>query len=109
MSLAGVGAPPHRSRIHPAQWAVIGGGVALGIGAAATIDVTPAAAVAVLVVVASATALRPATIVMLLVASIFLEVIALGGVTISRLVAPLALLVVVIQWLRRRASMKFAL
>src|SRR6186713_821498 len=61
-------------------------GVAIGL-ATPRLSLVTAVALAVIV------AMRPVSILALLVAAVFLQTIDIGGVTISRLVAPVALLV----------------
>ncbi len=98
-----------RRRSQPHWWAIIAAAAAAGLGAAATQGTAAAIAVAVVVIVVAASVLRPSSLLLILAASIFMEVIALGGVTVSRLLAPVALLFVVLAWLRGRATMWLAL
>ena len=67
-----------------------------------------AIALAVLVALPLTVAMRPVSILALLVAAVFLETIDIGGVTISRLVAPVALLVTAAALLQGRATIKVA-
>jgi len=73
-------------------WSLV---TAIALGAAAAVNPLLAVSAFVAVVVLIACYLRPQFMVVILTASVFLEVISFGGVTISRLIAPLALLVVI--------------
>lgn len=86
-------------------WSVVS---ALAIGSLASLN--PFAAVAVLlgIAVIIGSYYRPQLIVVILTASVFLEVITFGGLTVSRLVAPLALLVVVFGLSTGAAHLKAA-
>jgi O-antigen ligase len=83
-----------------ARWAFLAAASAAAVGAGSAYNPSYAAALALAVVILIVALRRPSNLLLLLVASIFLEVITLGGVTISRLVAPVALLIVVIELLR---------
>ena len=75
-------------------WLVGALAVAVAIGLATPrLSLVTAIALAVLVALRLIVAMRPVSILALLVAAVFLETIDIGGVTISRLVAPVALLV----------------
>lgn len=80
--------------------------LAAALGAAAGYDVRVAVLSAIAVVLLVATWLRPALVLGLLILSIFLEVVSLGGLTISRLVAPIALIVLAVEFVRGRARLR---
>ena len=61
---------------------------------------------AVLVAAGAATVLSPNLILLILAASVYLEIVSFGGVSISRLLAPIALLVITFEWLRGRTSLR---
>jgi O-antigen ligase len=95
--------------VPPLVWGLLGAIIALLAGLAASIGTIAGVGVVLLVIVGAATYLRPASILIILTASIYLEILAVGGITISRLLAPLALLVIVFQWLRGQATLRPAL
>ena len=68
---------------------------AVAIGAVSTVNPFAAAGLLVCVVLLIGCYRQPRFMIVILTASVFLEVISFGGVTISRLIAPLALLVTV--------------
>jgi O-antigen ligase len=78
----------------------IAGAAAVMLGSAASVNLRAGVAAAIVLAVVAATVVRPTSILAILILSVFLEVITLGGVTISRLIAPVALLVVLIELLR---------
>jgi O-antigen ligase len=85
-------------------WAVAAGMAALALAWAASRSPTAAIAVALAIAAGIAVAGRPATILWILAASIFIELVRLEGTTISRVLAPIALLIVLVELLRGRAS-----
>lgn len=74
---------------------------ALVIGGAGSFGLEIGLAAAILIGAGAAVTIRPATLVPILAASIYLEALTFGGVTISRLLAPVAILVVLVEVLRR--------
>jgi O-antigen ligase len=90
-------------------WGLLGAVIALLAGLAASAGPMAGIGIVLLVSVGAATYLRPASILIILTASIYLEILAIGGITISRLLAPLALMVIVFQWLRGQATLRPAL
>jgi O-antigen ligase len=87
----------------PAAWAGLGAAIAIAIGVTSVASTKAALAIAVVVAVAVATTARSSAILALLIATLFIEVVSLGSLTISRIVAPVALLVIAIEWLRGTA------
>jgi len=88
-----------------ARWAFLAALSATAVGLMSAYNTRYAAALALAVVFLVVSLRRPGNLLLLLIASIFLEVITLGGVTISRLVAPVALLIVLIELVRGGAMM----
>lgn len=88
------------------QWAAFASLAAAAIGLAAAIGTVVAVGLLVALVVAMLAALQPASIIAILSISIFLELVSLGGVSISRLVAPVALFIVLVELIRGRASVR---
>jgi O-antigen ligase len=92
----------------PLQWIALAGLSALAVGLASALDVTAALGLSVAIAVALITAMHPSTILAMLSISIFLELVSFGGVNISRLLAPLALLVVLLELIRGKASVRWS-
>jgi hypothetical protein len=90
----------------PLVWVAAGmvGAVVVSVAA----SVSPAAALAATVAIAAVVlvAARPATLPLILVVSIFMELVRMVGATISRVLAPIALLVVLVQLIRGKASIR---
>jgi O-antigen ligase len=86
------------------SWAIAAGMAALALAWAASRSPTAAIAVALAIAAGIAVAGRPAMILWILAASIFVELVRLEGTTISRVLAPIALLIVLVELLRGRAS-----
>src|SRR5438046_6081614 len=91
----------------PAPWTWWAGGAvaALALGVAAASGTTLGIAVGIGLALVVRALQRPATILTVLVLSIFLELLKTGTLTISRALAPIALLVAVIELLRRRGAL----
>jgi O-antigen ligase len=87
-------------------WAAVGAIGALIIAAAASFSLTAALTATVAFASIVAVSARPATLLLILVASIFMELVRVEGTTISRVIAPIALLVVLVQLIRGRASIR---
>jgi O-antigen ligase len=68
-------------------------GLALTLGLAATFDPKIAVALALAVVLAVALGMRPALLLSVLIAAVFVEVVSLGGVGVVTLIAPIAVIV----------------
>lgn len=71
-------------------------GVAVAVGAAATVDVRVAIALTGAVLVGLALLVKPALVLPMLVIGVFVEVVSLGGVGVVPLLAPVALLFLVV-------------
>jgi len=96
------------SILSPLPWALAGALAAIAVGAASVLSPREAVAITVAAGLVIALALRPANLLPVLIASLFAEVVSLGGITIGRLVAPVALLVVLIVTAQRRLALRFA-
>jgi putative inorganic carbon (HCO3(-)) transporter len=94
------------NRLKTAQWAAIGIFVAVALGMATAVNPLAGIGLAVMLGVGAATVLRPASILIILTLSIFIEIVSVGGTTISRLVAPIALLVVLVELMRGAGRMQ---
>ena len=75
-------------------WPVAGAALAAAIGLAAAANLKIALAVTVALILAGAILLQPSMLLPALVASVFVEVVSVGGIPISRVIAPITLLVV---------------
>ena len=90
------------------RWALLGGVVAATVGAALTWNAAAGFGLAFLIAVGVAVALRPANILGVLVAAVFLELFKVGGVTVTRLVAPIALLVVLAAAVKKETAIRWS-
>ena len=86
-------------------WNAVAACGAIAVGSAAAFDVRTAVALTVAGVLGLAIALRPAVVVGVLVITVFAETLQLGGVTISRLVAPIVFVVVLMALSRAQRSL----
>jgi O-antigen ligase len=91
--------------LYRARWVFVAGAAAVTLGLASSQNLTAGIAVAIVLAVVAATVVQPTSILAILILSVFLEVITFGGVTISRLIAPVALLVLLVELLRGGASL----
>jgi O-antigen ligase len=87
-------------------WVAIGAMGAVIIAAAGSVSPTAALAATVALAVIAAVAARPAILPLILVASIYIEAARVEGTTITRVLAPIALLVILVQLIRGRASIR---
>jgi putative inorganic carbon (hco3(-)) transporter len=94
------------SRAPPLAWAGFAAVAGLGIGAAATLDLTIALPAAVALALAPLLLLYPASLIPLVVVVLYLQATNFSGVTIDRLIAPVALFVVVTALLRGAAFIR---
>jgi O-antigen ligase len=84
-----------------------GSATALAVGAAAAWNARIALALTAAIALGVACTRRLAAILAPMVASVFVEVVSLGGISVTRLVAPAALLVLLVALLRGTATIKF--
>ena len=94
------------NRLKAAQWAAIGTFVAVALGLATGVNPLYGIGLAVMLGVGAAAVLKPASILIILTLSIFIEIVSVGGTTISRLVAPIALFVVLLELVRGTGRMQ---
>ena len=101
------GAPrPQRRAVEGRPLGCRGTAAAVALGAATAVSPLAGVGIAIMIGVAVATVLRPASILVILMLSVFVEIISVGGVTISRLIAPVALLVVLFELARGGAKLR---
>jgi O-antigen ligase len=84
----------------PAPWILIAAGSGLAIGTAASVSVTDGVFLGVALALLMWVIPRPPIILIALFASVFAQVITVGGVTISRICAPIALVLVIVALMR---------
>jgi O-antigen ligase len=88
----------------PLAWAATGGAAALVVAGAASFSPTAAIGASAAIVAVAAVVANPALFTAILAGSIFVELIRVEGTTISRVLAPIALVVVVVQLVRGRST-----
>ena len=93
-----------RARPLDLRWWILGAAAGAVLGAVAAFNVTIAFGLGVVLVVAIL--LQPSSLLLVLVASIFVELIEIGGVTITRLIAPVALVVVAASVVRQGTKIR---
>jgi O-antigen ligase len=81
-------------------WPLAGAALAAAIGLTAVTDPKIALAATVALIFAAAILVQPSLLLPALVASVFVEVLSVGGIPISRLLAPIALFVVLAESMR---------
>src|SRR6478752_529899 len=100
-SITGLSPAPERAASGPpALWILVAGGSGLAVGAAASVSVTAGVVVGFALALLIWVIPRPPIILIVLFASVFAQVLTVGGVTISRIAAPIALLIVIVALLR---------
>ena len=87
-------------------WAAGAAVLAAAVALVGTVDLKVALAVTVALVLAAAILLQPAWLLPALVASVFVEVVTVGGIPISRLLAPVVLLVVLAESTRPESRIR---
>jgi putative inorganic carbon (hco3(-)) transporter len=87
-------------------WVAVAVGAGAAVGAASSISLPGAIALATAIALLIWVIARPGIILIALIGSVFVQVITVGGVTIARICAPIALLVVAVALLRRRATLQ---
>jgi len=97
-----------RSITPHASWLGLAAGAGLTVGVAAAISPTAAIGLAVAIALVIWVVRRPAVILTLLFASVFVQVITVSGVTIGRICGPIALFLVVVVLLRGTAELRIA-
>lgn len=92
------------ARPRPSVWLPLGAAAAVALGGAVSLNAQAGIGLAVALVIGIVVAVRPEHILSVLIASVFIEIVAVGGVTIGRLMAPVALLVLLLQAARGKAT-----
>jgi O-antigen ligase len=88
-------------------WVAAGTVAAVALAWSASFNTTVAISVAVASIAIAAVVARPASLLLILATSIFTELISIGGTAISRVLAPIALLTVVVELIRGRTRIRF--
>ena len=87
---------PDSGALTRALWPLLAVVFGLAVGVTATFDLTTAVVLAVGLAIAPLVLLYPTLLLPLLIVSVFTQVLSVGGLTISRIIAPLALLVILV-------------
>jgi O-antigen ligase len=88
------------------SWLLLGIAAAVAVGAVAAVDTTWGVAVTLGVALAVAVVFRPTLILIILILSVFIEIVSFGGVTVSRVIAPVALVVTLAVASHERARLR---
>jgi O-antigen ligase len=88
------------------RWWILGAAAGAVLGAVAAVNVTIALGLGVVLAVVVALLLRPSSLLLVLVASVFVELIQIGGLTITRLIAPVAFVVVAAAAVRKGTQIR---
>jgi putative inorganic carbon (HCO3(-)) transporter len=91
-----------------AKWIALAAPAGVVLGIAAAFNPMLAVGFAVAFAFAIGVAVRPSSLLLVLVAAVFVELIQIGGVTITRLVAPIALVVVLAAAVKREYAIRAA-
>ena len=97
-----------RPRVAPLAWGLVGLAAAAAVGSTVSIKTTLAIGIALGIAATIRAFSRPTSILALLCISIFLELLTIGGLTITRALTPIALLVLLVQLARGRAVVRVA-
>ena len=93
---------------HSGRWLAFGAGSAALVGGALAINVAAGIGIAILLAVCLAAILRPVNILGVLIAAVFLELVQLQGVAVTRLIAPIALVVVLAGAVRKETAIRWS-
>jgi O-antigen ligase len=88
-------------------WILIGAGAGVALGAVASASLTNALAFASAIALLTWVIRRPPIILIALIASVFAQVVTVGGLTIGRLLAPIAFVIVTVALFRGTATLEF--
>ena len=88
------------------RWWVVGTGAGALLGAVTAVNPNLGVVLTVMIGVVVAIMLKPSSLLMVLIASVFVELIKIGSVTITRLIAPVALFVVVAAAVRKGTKIR---
>jgi putative inorganic carbon (HCO3(-)) transporter len=96
------------ARANPLQlrWWVLGIGAGALLGAVTAVNSTLGLGLTIMIGVVVAILLKPSSLLMVLLASVFVELIKIGSVTITRLIAPVALFVVIAAAVRKGTQIR---
>jgi putative inorganic carbon (HCO3(-)) transporter len=95
------------ARTTPQLW-LAGAAGALVLGGAAAWNARVAVALAAAIVIGAACLRRRSALLSVMIAAVFVEVVSLGGITVTRLVAPVALFALALAFVRGAAVVRFA-
>jgi len=90
------------------EWVVFGSLAALLLGAALAWNGAIGFGLGIIILVGIAVALRPVNILGVLIAAVFLELIKIQGVAVTRLIAPIALIVVLVAAVRKETAIRWS-
>jgi len=88
------------------RWGILAAGVGALLGVATAVNSSVGLGLAILVAVVVAILLRPSSLLLILVASVFMELITIGNLTITRVIAPVALFVVIAAAVRKGTQIR---
>jgi len=88
------------------RWWALGAGAGALLGGVTAVNPTLGLGLAILLGVVVAILLQPSSLLLVLVASVFVELIKVGGLTITRLIAPVALFVVIAAAVRKGTQIR---
>jgi O-antigen ligase len=94
------------ARSVPLGWLTLAAATSTAIGVAATFGPKIAVAVTVAALLAAAVALRPSLVLPAMIASVFIEIVSVGGIAVTRLIAPLACIVLVLALVQGTARIR---
>jgi len=88
------------------RWWALGAGAGALLGGVTAVNPTLGLGLAIVLGVVVAIMLRPSSLLMVLIASVFLELIKIGSLTITRVIAPVALFVVIAAAVRKGTQIR---
>jgi putative inorganic carbon (HCO3(-)) transporter len=95
-----------RARPLQVRWWVLGIGVGALLGAVTAVNPTLGLGLTIMIGVVVAILLKPSSLLMVLIASVFVELIKIGSVSITRVIAPVALFVVIAAAVRKGTQIR---
>ena len=95
-------------RVRPVQirWWVLGAGAGAVLGAVTAVNSSLGLGLTILLGVVVAILMKPSSLLLVLVASVFVELIKIGSLTITRVIAPVALFVVIAAAVRKGTQIR---
>jgi hypothetical protein len=94
------------ANLPPTEWAAVGAIGAIGLGALATVDSTLAVAAVIVLALLLVVSQHTAAILSILGATVFVEMIRIGDLRITRVIAPVALLILVGYLIQRGGKLR---